>query len=193
MNGRGMSRARFVCVPALLGLSFSAQSAAPASGPGDLARCAAIDAPDQRLACYDTLAGRPPDRGAPALSAAPAATSSPGVAAVSAPAQLSVAAQTPASTANDPRNFGLSAAQLHPTPPSAPSAVQAHVTQIIQSVTGFGRPILVLDNGQTWIFTEAPDDSRLASGDEVTIKRAALGSFLLTTPSHHSYHVHRLQ
>jgi len=169
-----MSRARFVCVPALLGLSLPAICASP--GPGDLARCAAIDAPDQRLACYDTLAGRPPDRGAPALSAAASAPSTPGGHADSAPAQASPA-QIPASTGEDPRNFGL----------------QAHVTQIIQSATGFGRPILVLDNGQTWIFTEAPDDSRLGSGDEVTIKRAALGSFMLTTPSHHSYHVHRLQ
>ena len=191
MSGGGMSRARFVGVAALLGLSLPAISAAP--GPGDLARCAAIEAPDQRLACYDTLAGRPSDRGAPALSAAPAAASTPGGHAGSAPAQASAPAQIPASTGEDPRNFGLSAAQLHPTPPSAPSAVQAHVTQIIQSATGFGRPILVLDNGQTWIFTEAPDDSRLGSGDEVTIKRAALGSFMLTTPSHHSYHVHRLQ
>jgi hypothetical protein len=50
-----------------------------------------------------------------------------------------------------------------------------------------------LDNGQTWLFTEAADDARLGSGDAVTIKRASLGSFILATPSHRTYHVHRLQ
>ncbi len=179
MSGFRRLRASFACVPVLLGVSLAASSAAP--GPGDLARCATIAAPDQRLACYDLLAGRPPDRTAPALSAPP-------------PAAAAAPATAPAAPApDDPRNFGLNAAQLHPTPPAATSAVQAHITQIIQSATGFGRPILVLDNGQTWIFTEAPDDSRLGSGDPVSIKRAALGSFMLTTPSHHSYHVHRLQ
>lgn len=182
--------ASLACVPALLAASLSARSAAVSAG--DLARCAAIAGPDLRLACYDALAGRPPDQSAPTVSAQPAATSP---AAATLPTARAAAAplQTPAPSPNDPRNFGLSAAQIHPVAPSGPSAVQAHVAQIIQSATGFGHPIVVLDNGQTWIFTEAADDSRFGAGDAVTIKRAALGSFLLTTPSNHTYHVRRLQ
>ena len=152
-------------IPALLAVSLSTRSAAVSSN--DLARCTAIAEPGSRLACYDTLSGRPPDRSAPTASAP---------------------------VVEDPRNFGLTPVQVHPTPVAAgPSAVQAHIAQIIQGNTGFGHAIVVLDNGQTWIFTEAQDDSRLGRDDSVTIKRAALGSFMLTTPSHHSYHVRRLQ
>lgn len=158
--------AQLACISILLGVSLSARSADP--NAGDLARCAAIAAPDARLACYDTLAGRPPARVAPALSA-------------------------PSPAADNSRNFGLTPAQARTAPAPGPSAVQAHVAQIIQSATGYGHPIVVLDNGQTWIFTEAPEDSRLRAGDAVSIKRAALGSFMLMTPSNRSYHVRRLQ
>jgi hypothetical protein len=48
---------------------------------------------------------------------------------------------------------------------------------------------VVLDNGQAWTFVE--QDPRLRPGDSVTIKRAALGSFLMMTPSRHSYRVQR--
>jgi len=62
-------------------------------------------------------------------------------------------------------------------------------------VDPFGHGRVVLDNGQLWVFTdsEAEADARLNPGDPVTIKRAALGSFLMKTASNHSYHVHRLQ
>jgi hypothetical protein len=49
----------------------------------------------------------------------------------------------------------------------------------------------VLDNGQTWTFVE--QEPRLRPGDPVTIKRASLSSFLMTTPSRHSYRVQRLK
>jgi len=47
----------------------------------------------------------------------------------------------------------------------------------------------VLDNGQIW--TYQGDDGRLGPGDPVTIKRAALGSFIMVTQSKRSYHVTR--
>jgi len=50
---------------------------------------------------------------------------------------------------------------------------------------------VVLDNGQTW--TVMDNDGRLASGDAVTIKRAALGSFLMMAPSNHRYRVRRIK
>jgi hypothetical protein len=53
------------------------------------------------------------------------------------------------------------------------------------------RTTIVLDIGQTW---SVPDnDGRLSKGDQVTIKRAALGSFLLITRANHSYPVRRLR
>jgi len=183
--------ASLACIPAMLLVSMSSRSATVSVG--DLARCAAIAGPDLRLACYDALAGRPPDQSAPSVAAPPAVAAPPSVAAAPAVAPPPAAAAPSAAARNDPANFGLTPAQIRPVAPPGPSAVQAHVAQIIQSATGFGHPIVVLDNGQTWIFTEAADDSRLGGGDPVTIKRAALGSFMMSTPSHHTYHVHRLQ
>jgi hypothetical protein len=173
-----------MCLAHLTLLLFGSLAARSAEVPsaGGLARCAAIAAPDARLACYDTLAGRPADRApiasAPSPAAAPRATAS--------------VAPAPAPAANDSRNFGLTPAQMHVTS-AGPTAIQARVAKIIESRLGIGHPSVVLDNGQTWTFTETNDDARLGPGDPVTIKRAALGSFLMTTPSKHTYHVHRTQ
>jgi hypothetical protein len=50
---------------------------------------------------------------------------------------------------------------------------------------------LSLDNGQVWTFN-APE-ALIRVGDTITIKRGALGSFLLTTPAHHTYKAQRSQ
>jgi hypothetical protein len=232
----GRCSVRLAHAAALLGVSLSASSATAPSA-GDLARCAGIAAPDARLACYDTLAGRSPDRMAPTAATTPtpaaATTPSPTAAATTAsardamptPAVTTVPAQaaaptgavaaasitsaapvltapaptaptptgtlTPApSLASDPRNFGLSQAQLHKAP-EGPAAIQARIAKIVDNRAGLA--YVVLDNGQTWILTEADEDSRLGPGDSVTIKRASLGSFLMTTQTKRSYHVRRTQ
>jgi hypothetical protein len=190
-------------IAALLGMSTGAQSAQPTTV--DLAHCAAISAPVARLACYDTLAGRAPDRTTAADAAlaapppSPAPPASPAPSASRAPAAGAPAAAgsgtsappaAPATATNDKQNFGLSAYQLHPTP-AGPAAIQARIEKLIGNV-GTGRPTVVLEGGQTWVFTEMLDDPRLGPGDLVTIKRAALGSFMMTTPTKHQYHVRRI-
>ena len=155
-------------------------AAATAPGSDDMARCAAIQAPDSRLSCYDALAHRPSDKVPPAAKAAPSpAPPVPSAAAVQAPA-------TVAAIAADPQNFGLTAVQQH-TADLGPKAETAHIS--IVSSDQSGRTFVVLDSGQTW--TVMDSDGRLNSGDAVTIKRAALGSFLMLTPSNHSYRVRR--
>jgi hypothetical protein len=167
---------------------------------GDLARCAGIAAPDARLACYDALAGR----SAPATAAAPTATlpaPAPPTAGAATSATPAAPAAPPApapvsSFASDPRNFGLTEAQQHAqaqphAAPEGPASVQARVTKLIDNRAG--RAYVVLDNGQTWVFVDAADDARLSPGDPVTIKRGSLGSFLMLTPSKHSFHVRRTQ
>lgn len=157
----------------LLGLSVSA-AAAPSND--DMARCAAITAPDARLVCYDALAHRPPEKAPRAAAARPASA---------APAQAPVAATlNPA----DPKNFGLSPAQQHTTD-LGPKSIAAGIS--IVSANQAGQTTLVLDSGQTWIVMD--NDGRLAAGDAVTIKRAALGSFLMMSPSNHSYRVRRIK
>jgi len=42
-----------------------------------------------------------------------------------------------------------------------------------------------------WSFTAA--DALLRAGEAVTIRRASLGSFLMTTPSHRTYRVQRTE
>jgi hypothetical protein len=186
----GRCAVRLAHAAALLGVSLSASSATAPSA-GDLARCAGMAAPDARLACYDLLAGRSADRAVPATAAAPAPTAAATTATVRAAAPASAPAPASSSTAaSDPRNFGLTQAQLHAAP-EGPAAIQARVAKIIDNRSGLVH--VVLDNGQTWMLTEADEDARLGLGDPVTIKRASLGSFLMVTQSKRSYHVRRTQ
>ena len=191
--------ARQARITLLLGISVAAFSATSPTA-GDLARCAGIAAPDVRLACYDALAAR----SAPATAAAPTPTlpaPAPPTAGAAASATPAAPAAPPApapvsSFASDPRNFGLTEAQQHAqaqphAAPEGPASVQARVTKIIDNRAGRG--YVILDNGQTWVFVDAADDARLSPGDPITIKRGSLGSFLMLTPSKHSFHVRRTQ
>jgi hypothetical protein len=157
-----------------------------ATSEDELARCAGIPAPGTRLACYDALAHRPPDK-ASAAAAAPIQAPAPSQA--SAPAQPPTPVQPPApaaAIATDPKNFGLTPKQQH-TAEEGPKSIAAHIA--IVSSDKFGHSTIVLDSGQTWMVLD--DDGRLSAGDAVTIKRAALGSFLMLAPSNHSYRVRR--
>ena len=174
----------------LLGLALSGAAVA-APSEQDMAHCASIDAPDSRLACYDTLAHRPhlaasASTTPPAAAAAPARASAPPVATVThAPAVMS--SPTPALPATaDASTFGLNRVQVHAAS-EGPTSITALVAKVSQDA--LGQFYVLLDNGQTWMTTE--QDLRLGPGESVTIKRATLGSFLLLTTSKHSYRVRR--
>jgi hypothetical protein len=196
-----------------IGLILLAASAAAAPSNSDMARCAAIAAPDSRLACYDALAHRPADKApsaaaiaptapapAPVFAPAPALAPPPlpapaaavarptPAAAVAPPAAAAQPPLSPAAIAADPKNFGLTAAQQH-TADLGPKSIAAQIS--ILSSDQSGRTLMVLDNGETW--TVMDNDGRLSSGDAVTIKRASLGSFLMFTASNHSYRVRRIK
>jgi hypothetical protein len=158
---------------------------AQAGGPVDraaLQRCAAIEQSAARLACYDALAERPatPPSASSVRSAEPVAAAAPTT-------PHAPAATTPASDPSDPKNFGLNAAQQHL--PTGPDSINA----IINTISGGGiAPTYVqLDNGETW--TVLDPDPGLSKGDKVTIKRAALGSFLMTGHTGHKYRVRRIR
>ena len=143
--------------------------AAPVSA-STLAACAAIARPTERLACYDQLAGRAP---APLTAPASAAAGSP-------------AAASPTEAPKE--SFGLYAAE-HPASPKPAAVLTAKVVGL--GVSANGRPTAAIEGGQLWELDGA--DPLLANGDSVTIKRAALGSFLMTTPSGRTHSVHRLR
>jgi hypothetical protein len=147
-----------------------------------LQNCALISTAPERLACYDRLAGRAPPVGTPAPAASGAAVSAAGTAAAAAAA---VAPKPPPAPAAD--SFGLYAAE-HPPAPAPAATLSAKVVGLGSSAGG--HPTVALEGGQLWELDEA--DPLLAHGDLVSIKRAALGSFLLTTPKGRVHRAHRL-
>lgn len=209
---RAAARAARLITPLL----FVTASAWPAGAPtaADLARCAAMTAPDARLACYDSLSA-PAATPAPAAPATPTASapalppSAPTVPVTNAvPAPVAVpAAPAPATSApapaspgkaasstvpaDDPQNFGFTRAQVQAhtqaPPPQDLQSIQVHIANVLTDRQGNG--YVLLDNGQMW--TYQGDDGRMRPGEPVTIKRASLGSYIMVTQSKRSYHVTR--
>jgi hypothetical protein len=181
--------ARLACYDNLAAPATPAPATAPSSGAAAKGASATpavptVAAPPSTLAPASTPAPSVPapataPLSAPKLASAPATTP---------PAAPATAPAAPSVDLNDPRNFGLNAAQLH-APAPGPQSIQARVERISRNRTGSA--FVALDNGQTWTYTD--EDSRLGPGDLVTIKRAMLGAFLMTTPSKRSYHVQRVQ
>lgn len=153
-------------------LAATAPSLAAPSVTDALARCAAIDAPTSRLACYDAAVGRPVGQTPLAEPPAPAAA-------------VAAAKPAPART-GDPHDFGLTPVQRKEAP-SGPESIHARIVGL--GGDGGGHAVVTLDNGQAWFVADT--DPRLDVGQDVTIKRAALGSFLMTTADRHAYRVRR--
>jgi hypothetical protein len=84
-------------------------------------------------------------------------------------------------------DFGLYTAE-HPAAPKVAKLLTAKVVAF--GMTTSGRQTAELDGGQLWELLAS--DPLLAKGDEVTITRAKLGSFLMSTPSGRSLRVRRL-
>ena len=160
---------------ALLACACACAAEAGPAGSEVLARYRAIEAPAARLACYDAAAGRPSPAGGAAM------TSVGDAAPVAVP-------DADADRATETRNFGLTPAQISPAKAQGPQAVTGRITGIGGTA---GHVSVTLDNGQVW--SVADDASRLSVGDPVTIRHAALGSFLMTTPDRHAYTVHRVR
>jgi hypothetical protein len=212
-NGR-RSLVRISLAIALVGLAIPVASADPTpADTGGIARCAAIAAADSRLACYDALAvsvlrgvqaapvgqlapgaaqAAAASQAAAAGQTAPATGQGASAAQVGAVAQMAPAAQAAAAAqataSSGTTDFGLSKRQLKVIP-EGPDSIQAEVSQITQD--RLNNVYVVLDNGQTWAFVEP--EPRIRPGNAVKIKRASLGSFLMTTPSRHGYRVRRVQ
>jgi len=144
--------------------------------------CAAVAKPDDRLACYDKLAGRPATVSAAPLApraASPTSTPTP------APAPTPTPARAPAPV----EDFGLSPVQKAP--------VASEIQTITATVTAFGhgangRVLVGLDNGESWEIEDGAD-ALLSVGDSVKIRRASLGSFLMVTPAKLSHRVRRIK
>ncbi len=198
MQARDCAR-RVVLAAAVAGVALPVAVHAAPTVSEELARCALLAAAEERLACYDALNCAAVtnaeerlacyDALAKTHSARPPAT--PAVPAAPVPAAPVTAAPVSAVTsdgATGAASFGA-VERKSPPKPQGPDRIQATVSEV--SVDRLGTVSVSLDNGQVWTFHDP--DARLKSGDLVTIRRAAFGSFLMTTPARHSYRVQRAQ
>jgi hypothetical protein len=213
---------RAVVLLAALGLptALIAAGGDPAAtvSQSSLHACAILTDPTERLGCYDQLAGHAPNSDAAPVAAAPsAATTAPaGAAAATAAAPATTTTATPAApapatatasgapaagttagsaapataaAAPPPKeSFGLYTAE-HPTAPSVAPSLDDRV--VATGASASGRMTVTLASGALWELDDV--DPLLAVGDVVSIRRAALGSFLLETPTKRTHRARRLR
>jgi hypothetical protein len=179
---------RHFTVGTIIGLQLLASaSIAAAASPG--ASCTGIASDAERLACYDKAFGRGTvaagtSAGAPVATTAGAATATAGA----------VAAVDPAEKAR--REFGLSeegkrSLEENKTVATAPESITAAIKSATRKPTG--EQVFVLDNGQVWVESESNTPARVKTGDVVTVRKGALGSYLLVTPKKVATHVRRVK
>jgi hypothetical protein len=164
----------------LSALGMPAVAASPTMSVSELTHCAQITAIDQRLACYDTLAASKMATTVPAPAAAKPGTAAAAAGAAAAASPVTVPTPPPPPAGG----FGMS---THVAPvEQGVQQVNAHVLN--GSVDRQGNVYVALDNGQTWTYVDRDGPPEI--GDEVEIRRASLGSYLLTA-NHHTFRAQR--
>jgi hypothetical protein len=88
--------------------------------------------------------------------------------------------------AASPDAFGLYGAE-HPNQPVLKKSLTADVIDVVARRDG--HQLVVIDGSQLWELDGT--DWLLAKGDSVTIRRSALGAFILKTPTGRSFHAKR--
>ena len=137
---------------------FLAASAAAAAEPVQSHACASVAEASARLACYDKAF--PPASGATTLAD------------VEARRQQAV------------EEFGLNRQQRVERLPEQlrevdPDRIQGTVKGVLVRATG--ERVITLESDQVWLLTEVTSRGRLKAGDQVTLREAALGSYMLVT------------
>lgn len=138
---------------ALVAMPAAAQTGATAHP------CAGVVEPTDRLACYDKAF--PPAAGV-----------------------RSDVVDLEARRKKATEDFGLNQRQLFDRQPEElreiePDRIEGIVKRVVERATG--ERVVTLENGQAWLLTEGTSRGRLAAGDKVTIREAALGSYMLLT------------
>lgn len=160
-------------------LSAALLLAAPAAhaqvAESDVVRCAAVVADAERLACYDAIADRVSAAASVAAARREAAVAAAAKAEAEAAAVAAKAAEEAAARKRD--SFGAE------TTPQRDALADDKLSELTAKVADvytdrYGMYLLMLDNGQQW---KQVDGKLLIprEGDDVTVKRAALGSYTL--------------
>jgi len=176
-----MRRSRVISVLALSGTALCGTALAASMEAAE--KCSVIPDDRARWACYDEVFGKPVG-----------AVAQPPATAAGAPA--GAASEQAAVPVNPQADFGLSDAAKRARAPqaataSAPDSMSATVAKVSRRSTE--EMVVTLSDGQVWIQIEPDARARLKVGDTVTIKRAALASYLLVTPSGIATRVKRLK
>jgi hypothetical protein len=106
-----------------------------------------------------------------------------------------VAAGTSAAGASAEADFGLTKWTKRNLDPEAAKAAPQRITARVRQVgqQRDGRFVITLDNDQVWLQSETMSRARVAVDDEVTIREASLGSFLLVTVNDVATRVRRVK
>jgi hypothetical protein len=183
-----MSLRRYLTVAALAGFNLTLPGLVQGAGPRDAHDCVGLDDDARRLACYDEALGR--------VRPSADATSSAGPVADTAAGGAATASATAAPSQPRREDFGLSdqekrARAEQRAEPKPIESISAAVQSVSRRPTG--EQLFVLDDGQVWMELEAYARTRVKPGDTVTIRRGALGSYMLVTPNRVATHVRRLK
>lgn len=148
---------------------ISSATLAEGSVPPEFLSCSRIQKNSERLACYDQAV-----------------------------AYLNQSADQPASAPSAEASFGLQTSAPQPSAAAAEEAKSEDVSRITARVTEVtsdreGKKVVKLDNGQTWRELNKSSFVTLDAGDEVTINRAALGSFMMSVPNGRPVRVRRVK
>lgn len=198
--------AAFVASVIVLAAAGPAVTAAEGEQQHAGARCVAIGDAAARLACYDqafdraaaedvapaSVAGGAAVAGAAAVAntAAPASAAAP-----ASPAAAPAGASSDAARAVE--EFGLTETAKRKRDPekakeTMPESISASVARV--SFRPTGEVIVALDNEQVWEQAEiVTTKARVQAGDVVTIRKAALGSYTMLTPSRTIIRVRRVR
>ena len=174
----------------LIGVGYCGYAAAADALPPSLRACMKETDSARRLACFDRESALLAGDGAPVARQgdpaparpAPTATSAPVAAPVAAPAAAATAAAT-GQAAQDKFGYrgNMARAELDKKK-EAEQEFEALTAKVAEVTTlAHGELLLTLDNGQMWQQKTSDRALRVKTGDQVTIKRGVLNSFLLTS------------
>ena len=165
----------------IIAISLFAVSLSGQAATLSLESCAAIEHPVERLACYDTLAGRLPADTAKASGTAPSAVDPVAPKAdVIMPAAPALTPTVPAveSTPDSEAIFGLE----HKQKPEEERPYELQLKWTKKKKDAYGKWIIILENGQVWLQTDSTRFSFSNSEQWVVVSRGVLGSFFLGEP-----------
>lgn len=201
-----LTRAVTLLIAASAATAFAADEAAH--------RCAAVEDPAARLACFDEVFARPAEKAAtktddaaPVAPAIPADAAPDAAAEAMAPSRAAGRGEPTGATPGAPEPaaapealdaeaaFGLSNVQARAKRPERKRESLDRIEATVVDLRHFstGERLIALDNGQVWLQTEATVRGPLVKGDRVVIRKGAFSSFQMVTPGRVALRVRRLE